>query len=936
MSPTKTLIPVKHCIVTLSDEDLGEVTDNRLTSQGCEVEVAWARKKSRSWHRPELLRCGFREEMWVKVVSGSSNNEPEIGKIVQFRELGEQFQALVDFPRSGRRCWVPFQLLAREADLQERLIRGKFQEPNEAERFRLRCLAHGLEIWNENTGALSGLEIEPLPHQVSLVHHILASGHYNWLIADDVGLGKTIEVGLLINAHLQKQPDARILVVCPAGLTQQWQEELRFKFRLTEFEIYGKDFTIQYTDQWFRKRQVIASMDRLKHERHLEVIREVAHWDLIVFDEAHRLTRHERGFHYNASDRYELAQTLRGHTDSMLLLTATPHQGKDDLFRSLLLLLRPDLRRQINLLEQNRQMLLDMVIRNPKSEVRDWEGKKVFQGKEVRAIRIGAPPGLEDFTARLERYFRAGYEAARELGQKGMAIHFVMTVYRKLAASSIHSITEALVRRLNRLEGRTENSAPTPTEEADIRYLGEQEEGQANAASTFFPEEARRLRELISLGRQLVPSDVKLQQLLHDVIPQIQGRARSEKVVIFTEYRSTQEYLRKALIHKFGASSVVLIHGSMSMDDRRESIRSFEETAQFLISTEAGGEGINLQRRCHTMINYDIPWNPTRLIQRVGRLYRYGQQHPVVVFNLHSTDTLDARIVSEIYQRLERIVQDLSILGGDYDENYRDEVLGQLAELTDVESLFDHAYEKQSKDLQVEITEALTRAKEIYEQRKDIFSYFTTTLSPDAGGDLVLSPRHLREFVDGMIDYLEISIEDQTKDGKVVTIRMPEAIQQRLQLKRAQLTISFDRDRIHNPRIEVLDWNSSFLQALLRLAKSREFGGQVASVEALSGRSLVVSTLYWQNSFGRRTRRELSMALVGDDGSISINPSHLLEELLNRMEDGQMPELAERKLAFEEIYSGLNKRLAEVSGQFLHPEGLELLALATRGSDQQS
>jgi len=926
------LAPVRGCLVqNVLDQDLGDVSDCRFTASGeLEVEVHWSKARRSGWHRTQDLSCGLREQMWVELVGSPGSGAGEVGQIVQFREMGGQTQALVDFISCGRRCWLPYQLLSRRMDLQERLVRGKVEGEGAAERFRLRCLAHGLEIWNENTGALSGLEIEPLPHQVSLVHHILASGHYNWLIADDVGLGKTIEVGLLLHAHLQRDPEARILIVCPAGLTTQWQEELRFKFGLKDFDIYGQDFKIQYADQWFRRRRVIASIDRLKQPNHLAVLQEVHSWDLVVFDEAHRLTRHERGHRYSSSERFELAAQLRKVTPSLLLLTATPHQGREDLFRSILGLLRPDLKSAINLLDSNREILLDMVIRNPKSEVRNWEGERIFRGKEVRAIKVGAPPGLLEFTGQLEDYFRAGYNAAEQLGAQGRAIGFVMTVYRKLAASSIYSITEALRRRLQRLlEG---GSAWTePDEEQDLRYRGEQEEKIAQSATAFFPEEESRLRNLIRAGEALIPSDTKIQQLFQAVIPAIREKARFEKVVIFTEYRSTQQYLQAHLVKRFGASSVVLINGSMTTEERRESIRRFEEVAEFLISTEAGGEGINLQRRCHTMINYDIPWNPTRLVQRIGRLYRYGQEHPVLVFNLHSNDTLDARIVNELYSRIDRIVHDLGVLGGDFNSTYGDEVFGQIAELTEVEGLFEHAYRKQQGVLDVEITEALSHARKIYEERKDIFSYFTQTLTVEGGGDLLLSQRHLEEFVHGMASELDISIAEQSRDEKTLTLKLPEAAQLALKYPRSTVTVTFNRDEIRRPKVEVMDWNSPFLQALLKLAKGREFGGQLAAIADLPGQSLVVSLLYWQSSQGKRTRRELSLTLIDRQGQALVNPRHLLEYLLEQLEDGALPDKEHRKMAFQDIISALNTRLAEATTPHLHPEGIEFLALALRG-----
>lgn len=916
-----------------ADSDLGQVLSFRQSLHGPELEIAWARARERRWHPLRALECGFCEQMWVEV-SGPPRGPKEAGQILQFREIGGRTQALVEFVASGRRLWLPYQSLTRRVDIRERLLRGKFDTTCGAERFRLRCLAHGLEIWNENTGALSGVQIEPLPHQVSLVHHILASGHLNWMIADDVGLGKTIEVGLLIHAFLQRTIEARILIVCPAGLTRQWQEEMRFKFGLTEFDIYGLDFNIEYADQWYRRRCVIASIDRLKHPNHLERLKEVHHWDLVVFDEAHRLTRHERGNRYDTSERFRLAEALREVTESLLLLTATPHQGRDDLFRGLLGLLRPDLKTEINRLSQHPEILLDMVIRNPKNDVRHWTGEKIFKGKTVSAIKVNAPAGLQEFTRNLEGYFRRGYEQAKQLGAKGHAIGFVMTVYRKLAASSIHSIVAALERRLQRLvEGVIDTrTTERDEEERDSRYSGELEEQEAAASSAFFEGEARQLRDLINQGKALIPQDPKIQELLKGILPQIRSQARHEKVVIFTEYRSTQQYLQEKLRLAFGPSSVVLIHGSMSVEERRESIRKFEEIADFLISTEAGGEGINLQRKCHTMVNYDLPWNPTRLVQRVGRLYRYGQEHPVVVFNLHTQDTLDGEIVRQMYERLDKIVRDLSVLGGDFNEAYADEVFGQIAELADVESIFEQAYDRHRSTLDVEITEALNKAREIYEERKEIFNYFAQTLDIDSqAGEIVLSPRHLEEFVHGMLNELEVTISEQSSDGRRLSLSLPEEARLSLEWPRNHARLTFSRDSNLHQRYEVLDWNSRFLQALLRVAKAPSFGGEVACVSDLPASSLVASTLYWQNSQGKRTRRELSLSLVDSHGQIQVNHPELLEFFLHSQEDASTPDAAERKELFERVVEALNQRLRDVSSLHLHPEGIEYLALAVQG-----
>lgn len=204
------------------------------------------------------------------------------GVIQRVRTIGGRDQALVDFYQLGRQVWLPYENLRQIKGARHRFIVGDTGPDDSAERFRLKSLAHALEIWNENTGSLSNLEIDPLPHQIHLVHHILASGHLNWLIADDVGLGKTIETGMLLAALKQRGQLNRVLLVTPAGLTKQWQEELNYKFKMGEFQIYGEDFTINEPRHWKMFDFVIASIDRLKSPENLEQIQQAGKWDMIV------------------------------------------------------------------------------------------------------------------------------------------------------------------------------------------------------------------------------------------------------------------------------------------------------------------------------------------------------------------------------------------------------------------------------------------------------------------------------------------------------------------------------------------------------------------------------------------------------------------------------------------------------------------------------
>lgn len=304
------------------------------------IEVDWRKhpqKRGLASERPEALGCGFMIGTEVEHVPPHPGRPSlGLGEVAALRRLGAGEQVLVDFWESGQRLWLPYQHLRMVHGIEQRFRQGLLGGSGDAENLRLRCLAHALELWNENTGALSHFDIDPLPHQIHLVHRILRSGHLNWMIADDVGLGKTIEVGMLLAALRQRGQFRRILLVTPAGLTVQWQEELAQKFQLDDFRIYGRDFEVNEPRHWKLYDRVIASVDRLKQKERLEQLLQGGRWDLVVFDEAHRLSRRQYGLQLDASQRYGLAAALRKHADNILLLTATPHQGLHDKFTALL------------------------------------------------------------------------------------------------------------------------------------------------------------------------------------------------------------------------------------------------------------------------------------------------------------------------------------------------------------------------------------------------------------------------------------------------------------------------------------------------------------------------------------------------------------------------------------------------------------------------
>jgi len=930
------LLPVKNCWVkkvsSSGEEVVGRVVDSVDRGDDVVITVKWQKSGQVSIESLDNLRSGLKPQIEVQDLP-NSRVRASLGEgvIQRVRTIGGKDQALVDFLQLGRQAWLPYENLRQIKGARHRFILGDTGPEDGAERFRLKSLAHALEMWNENTGSLSNLEIDPLPHQIHLVHHILASGHLNWLIADDVGLGKTIETGMLLAALKQRGHLKRVLLVTPAGLTKQWQEELNYKFKMGEFQIYGEDFMINEPRHWKMFDFVIASIDRLKNPENLEQIQQAGKWDIVIFDEAHRLSRRQYGMKLDTSQRFQLAANLRRNTDALILLSATPHQGMQDKFQALLELLHPERKEEITTLALNPEIIGEMVFRNNKADVTDAEGNFLFKGKTTQSLPVRVSEKAKEFDEKLQDYLRKGYAAGAALGFKGNAIGFVMTVYRKLAASSVAAIHQALINRKARLEGEMLDGIKfEEIENQDQRFFGEWEEQLYTDAKEFFEGELELLDELIAEADGLRGDDRKLKGFIDQLITEILGSNPNEKVLIFTEYRTTQAYIRDALKTRFGERSVELINGSMPHTQRRDAIARFEDTANFLISTEAGGEGINLQRKCHILVNFDLPWNPMRLVQRIGRLYRYGQKKRVVVFNLHSPDTADEQVMELMYTRIDQVVEDLAGVSTEYNEQLRDDILGELADLLDVNQILEQATVEGITRTQERISEALERAKAATEKQRELFEHAAGFDPNETGSSLRIGHEHGVAFVVGMFRMLNIEVVETTHDGRLFHIRLPEAVQHELGVERSRYEVTLDRDLVVNrPNTHMLDLDSFLMQYLLRKAKSYDFMGLSAVIEnhSLKGGALLTSLLRWQNDQGNRMRQEYTAYWVKPNGDVQTNPDAFAEWLKTNGVTGTLtPSREENQALFKQAEFAADKRLKTVSNIHLHPENNQWVA----------
>ena len=941
MDMTKERSPVNGCWVSQQlpsgTSRVGVVEQAIDAGTDSQAKVRWLRSKDTSIVPVSELRSGFKLGMDVMVTSSPQGRKLGEGSTVQVRSVAGAEQLLVEFHSSGHRRWIPYQCLRQIKGVKHAFVTGDPGSASAAESLRLKTLAHALTIWNENTGALSSLDIDPLPHQIHLVHHILNSGNLNWLIADDVGLGKTVETGMLLAALQQRGLVKRVLLITPAGLTRQWQEEMHDKFSLSDFEVYGYDFHINEPRHWKMHDHVIASVDRLKQDHHLEMLLQAEPWDLVIFDEAHRLSRRQYGLKFDSSDRFDLAANLRrqGKANAMLLLTGTPHQGMQDKFQALLELLRPERKEDLQLMNLKPEILGEMVIRNYKADVTDAEGNFVFHGKSTHAIRVPINDEARIFDKALQRYLKQGYSAGASLGRVGNAIGFVMTVYRKLAASSVASIHLALERRLARLRKEYEEEIESARYNGDVeddRFQGEQDERLETEAKEFFEGEVELLQELISDAAALKNNDQKLRLFMSTLLDLLLAENSNEKILIFTEYRATQDYLRTALTERFGEGKVDLIHGGISHDERRAGINHFEGDGQFLISTEAGGEGINLQRQCHTMVNFDLPWNPMRLVQRIGRLYRYGQQHKVLVFNINSPDTVDEQIIDLMYRRIDQVVQDLATVQGDeFNDALKDDILGEVSDLVDLEAVLALSTTEGITRTKERIDDALRRASEAAGLQRELFQHAACFNPDELQDELVITTKHVEAFVTGMCQQLGIDLVQKTHGDRVWQLRLPETVMRVLGTRKSRIEITFDRViGRQRPDTVMMDMNAPLMEQMIFTASRYEFGGKSAVVRTkhIKGDAFMAGQLRWQNELGQRMRQEFA-AFVVKGGSVSHNPGALGQWLLEPAAQGEVAaDMADNKTFIQLAEKAAEQRLAAQANRHLQPEQCEWVSAA--------
>ena len=534
---------------------------------------------------------------------------------------------------------------------------------------------------------LSISRVDPLPHQLEAVYeHLLKLPRVRFLLADDAGAGKTVMAGLLVRELKLRGLVERILVVCPANLSFQWQRELREKFDEKFIVLKGSDIRDQFgVNQWMEQKQLITSLDLAKRTEILPGLQQV-HWDLVIVDEAHRMSAWDET---HKSQRYRLGELLRDSTDHLLLLTATPHKGDPQNFTLFLQLLDrdayADVRSIREAMDQRRapfylRRTKEAMVYFPESQPNGrWTVKPVFTKRIPRTAAFAIDGPELKLYQHITRFVKrqSARAAAEGDNPRARAVGFLMSLYQRRLASSTYAMRCSLENRakrlkdgLNRAQELVRTAPPNlpnwdeldEFEDAEREKLEQTLEAITLAGNAEqIHEEIAELLELAEEAKSVegAQSEAKLGHLRKLMQEEGFFDRPDQRLLLFTEFKDTLEYLRDRLIT--WGFSVGCIHGGMKSGSRDEPGSRLHTEQQFreggiqvLIATEAAGEGINLQC-CHILFNYDIPWNPNRLEQRMGRIHRYGQQRDCLIFNFVAANTIEGRVLQRLLVKLQEI-----------------------------------------------------------------------------------------------------------------------------------------------------------------------------------------------------------------------------------------------------------------------------------------
>jgi SNF2 family DNA or RNA helicase len=687
--------------------------------------------------------------------------------------------------------------------------------------------------------------VEPLPHQITAVYgSMLPKQPLRFVLADDPGAGKTIMAGLFIKELMIRGDADRVLIVTPGSLVNQWQDELMEKFGL-EFEVLNKYDLENPVNTFERKQHVLCRLDQLSRNEELALKATQVEWDLVIFDEAHKLGAHYFGNDLKKTKRFELGEKLGASTRHFLLMTATPHNGKEEDFQQFLSLLDSD-RFYGKQRDGSRHVATnDLMRRMVKEDLRRFDGTKLFPERCAQTVTYELSDTEQSLYDAVTHYVREEMNRAENLveGKKNQ-VGFALTSLQRRLASSPAAIYKSLDNRLKRLQDKLEDVrsgrqiSETPFETSDMDDLEDElpDEEYENLENTVVSSvtaaqtehellaEIEVVRSLKEQAYQVKLSGLdrkweRLSELLQDTPEMRDASGNMRKLIIFTEYKDTLEYLKERIQGVLGRSSAVVdIHGGTGRDQRAAIQEDFCNVSDVLVlvATDAASEGVNLQRATNLMINYDLPWNPNRLEQRFGRIHRIGQEQVCWLWNLVSSTTREGEVYKKLLDKLE--VARVALGGRVFD------ILGELFEEKPLRDLLIEAvrYGEDASRIQLiesdldkklgqeAILEAITLKKEMLaEETLGIDEIYKVKEDMDRAEARRLQPYFIRSFFLEAARHLDLSVRE--KNGRLFELPY---VSQRIQQRDRQISgrdkrysfpvtrkydrICFEQEKVHS------------------------------------------------------------------------------------------------------------------------------------------
>ena len=770
---------------------------------------------------------------------------------------------------------------------------------------------------NDQWGVFARSKIDLLPHQLWVCRQARMKDPCRLMIADDVGLGKTIEAGLILSSMFAANRLRRLLILVPASLVEQWQKRMYDMFDIRA-QVYSSDIDTPKSRFWEVSDCVVASLDTIKMDNPGRKARffSAEPWDLVVVDEAHHLNNEKKG---GATQGYALIEAMEDQEKfrDLLFFTGTPHKGKNFSFLSLMKLLAPKEFNPYGVMALQLDKLKKYMIRNNKYNVTDLQGNTLFKPPLVTSMTYSYTPEESEFYGKLTEFIESGMAYAGSLNREtGSIVMFVLVTMQKLASSSVAAVSNALKKRIQRFEDAKVERAKLESQLKELNEIEDEFEldRRARLEERLFElasfvqigqNEQGALKELLSLAEK-IEAETKIKTIMST----IESDYPNEPIVFFTEYKATQSAIMSALMERYGQGCVTFINGDERLDDvllpngNREtmSVSRFDAKDafndgkyRFIVSTEAAGEGIDLQENCHVLFHVDLPWNPMRLHQRVGRLNRYGQTRRVEVRSFRNPDTVESRIWDKLNEKLENI----NLAFGAVMEQKEDMfqlVLG-MASQKDIHDLFANAPKNADDETLSKWFDAKSGTiggKDVVKTVQEVFGnaarfdyhQVSLTLPRVDLPDLIpfwknlLAAKERRLFSDG--DLLTFNTPDDWKGFGI--LRKYEAMQFTRKPK--------DKNKILGAGHKIFD---------MGVADAVNFSGSVAVADGIDHDYLVYSVFDKITDSSKEKGNRVYACEISSDGSIRVLPDWEFLLVLNTIQSPGIPLSCNRRIDDDEL-----------------------------------